>query len=136
EVVDQLGLSDLSAQDDHAVLGVDVDLALGHVRVAEDLALDLVGEGGVVGLGLLLLVEMLRLLRGPVGLGRDGSTGPPEAPRERPQSVSSEAAGSGSAARLADRSAGMDSSPSIVSSILACSSVLNSGWFTNGSSDL
>ena len=48
QVLDQLGPFDLAAEDDDAVLGVHVDLALGHVRVAEDLRLDLVGERGVV----------------------------------------------------------------------------------------
>jgi hypothetical protein len=48
EVADQLGTFDLAAEDDDAVLGVDVDLALRDVGVAEDLGLDLASERRVV----------------------------------------------------------------------------------------
>src|SRR5512133_826073 len=48
ELFDQLGRVDLAAQDDLAVLRVDVDRALRHVGVAEDLGLDLLCQGDVV----------------------------------------------------------------------------------------
>ena len=40
EVLDQVGLLELASQVDDAVFDIDVDLPLGHVGVAEDLALD------------------------------------------------------------------------------------------------
>jgi hypothetical protein len=73
QVLDQLGLTDFAAEDDLAVLGVDVDLSLGHVDVAEDLRLDLAGEGDVVGLNLRLLFEVLRLLGEAFGLRGRGA---------------------------------------------------------------
>src|SRR6266542_1144886 len=71
ELVDQLRRVDLAAQDDLAVLGVDVDLPLRDVRLAEDLRLDLACERHVVGLRLGLLAQVGRLLLERVGL-RDG----------------------------------------------------------------
>ncbi len=68
ERLDHVPLVDLAPQDDHAVLGVDVDLALGDVGIAEDLRLDLVRERGVVEV-LFLLLQVHRLLRNAVGLG-------------------------------------------------------------------
>src|SRR5262249_22294848 len=56
------------AEDDLAVLRVDVDLALGHVRDAEDLRLDLAREGHVVRLGLRLLAEVRAALLQRLGL--------------------------------------------------------------------
>src|SRR6266581_3263466 len=75
EILDQLGLLDLAAEDDGAVLGVDIDLTLRHLGIAKDLGLDLAGERDVVGLRLLGLLAVLDLLRGTLSLGRDGSPG-------------------------------------------------------------
>ncbi len=58
ELVDQLLRLELAAEHDDAVLGVDVDAAGGHLGVAEDLALDLGDERGVVRLRLLLLAQV------------------------------------------------------------------------------
>ena len=57
EVANQLRLLDLAAKDDDTVLGIDVDLALRHVGVAEDLGLDLARERDVVGLRLVRVLE-------------------------------------------------------------------------------
>jgi hypothetical protein len=50
EVLDQLGTLDLAAEDDDAVLGVDVDPAFRDVWIAKDLGFHLAGERGVVGI--------------------------------------------------------------------------------------
>jgi hypothetical protein len=68
EILDQLRLLDLAAEVDLAVLGVDVDLALRDVGVAEDLGLNLPRQRNVVGLRLRLLLEVLGLLHEPLCL--------------------------------------------------------------------
>src|SRR5436305_447896 len=64
-------LLDLSAQVDDAVFGVDIDLALRHLGVAEDLGLDLARERHVVRLRLLLFGAVRRLCLQALGLGAD-----------------------------------------------------------------
>jgi hypothetical protein len=71
EVRDQLGPLDLAPEDDDAVLGVDVDLTLRDVGIAEDLGLDLAGQRRVIGIRLVLLLQVGRLLDQPPGLGLD-----------------------------------------------------------------
>src|SRR5262249_8600664 len=61
EVLDQLRLLDLAAEDDLAVLGVDVDAPFRDVHVAEDLRLDLERERRVVGLERLVQADRLLL---------------------------------------------------------------------------
>src|SRR5699024_3009923 len=53
--VDLLGVLHLATHLDHSMLRVDVDLAFGYVRVAEQLGLYLVGQGGIVKRGLVVL---------------------------------------------------------------------------------
>src|SRR5215210_5453516 len=62
KLVDQLWGLDLAAQHDLAVLGVDVDLALRNLGVAEDLGLDLARQRHIVGLRLRLLAQVGDLL--------------------------------------------------------------------------
>src|SRR5438034_29310 len=80
EVLDQLGLLDLTPEDDFAVLGVDVDPPLRDVRVTEDLRLDLVRERDVVRLRLLLFLEVGGLLLRGRRLGGDGAAGSSDLP--------------------------------------------------------
>src|SRR5436190_21476782 len=68
EILDQVGLLELPAQVDDTVFDVDVDLALRHVGVAEDLGLDLARQCDVVGLRLLLLLQVSGLLLHTAGL--------------------------------------------------------------------
>jgi hypothetical protein len=75
ELVDEVGVGKLAPQLDHAVLCVDVDLALRHVCVAEDLRLDLVSERRVIGLRFRLLLQVRHLLRDPVRLRGDAVAG-------------------------------------------------------------
>src|SRR6266508_604511 len=70
EILDHRRLLDLAAEDDDAVLRVDVDLPLRHTLVAEDLGLDLARKRDVVRLRLLLFFEVLHLLLGAVDLDR------------------------------------------------------------------
>src|SRR5512133_381802 len=72
QIFDQVRLLELAAEIDDTVLDVDVDLPLGHIGAAEDLALDLARQRDVVGLRLLLLGEVGRLRLQALGLGRDG----------------------------------------------------------------
>src|SRR6266545_614727 len=74
EVLDQFRPRHLSAQLDDPVLHGDVELALRNVRVAEDLAADLVRERGVVEV-LRLFLEVLNLLRDAVRLCGDAAAG-------------------------------------------------------------
>src|SRR4051794_16765789 len=103
EVVDQLGRVDLAAEHDLAVLGVDVDLALRHVGLAEDLGLDLASEGDVVRLGLRLLAQVRRLLLERVRL-RDGALDRPlaVAPDEPAEAVRSELTAAPAGVRVAE----------------------------------
>src|SRR5215204_2883492 len=48
QLVHQLAVRQLAAEVDHAVLHVQVDLVLGDLVVPEDLALDLLGQRGIV----------------------------------------------------------------------------------------
>src|SRR5438105_8034686 len=79
ELLQHVRIRNLAAQLDDAVLRVDVDLPLRHVRVAEDLRLHLVRERGVVVV-LRHLLTVLDLLRHPVDAGADAAPGPLGAP--------------------------------------------------------
>src|SRR6266545_6869612 len=87
EVLDQFRPRHLSAQLDDPVLHVDVELALRDVRVAEDLAADLVRERGVVEV-LRLFLEVLNLLRDAVRLCGDAAAGACRLPAARAEEPS------------------------------------------------